>query len=110
MLNLMESGEITYDSSSQHDTQEDDYYSLQRGIPFIKAGDMEFLASGGFIGDIQKVEQKVAEENKLSIYPKNSIVFAKSGMSAKKDRVYCLETDSYVVNHLAIIKPNNEEF
>src|SRR5690625_4569449 len=71
---------------------------------------MEFLASGGFIGDIQKVEQKVAEENKLSIYPKNSIVFAKSGMSAKKDRVYCLETDSYVVNHLAIIKPNNEGF
>lgn len=109
-MKWVELGEITNVSSGQGAPQGDDSYSFHRGIPFIKAGDMEFLASGGFIGDIQKVEQKVAEENKLSIYPKNSIVFAKSGMSAKKDRVYCLETDSYVVNHLAIIKPNNEGF
>lgn len=109
-MRIIELDKITAVSSGQGAPQGDKSYSFDNGIPFIKAGDMEFLTNGGSIAEIQKVEEKVAKENKLTVYPKGSVVFAKSGMSAKKDRVYCLETKSFVVNHLAIIEPNEDEF
>ncbi len=102
--------EFTNISSGQGAPQGDSSYSYDEGIPFIKARDLDFLTNGGSIHEVQKVSSEVARDYKLIEFPKESIVFAKSGMSAKKDRVHCLDADSYVVNHLAIIEPNEQEF
>lgn len=78
------------------------------GTPFVKAGNLQELIEGTPITDIQKVSEEVAEKHKLKIYPKGSILFAKSGMSCMKGYVYVLPQDAYVVSHLACITPNND--
>ncbi len=78
------------------------------GIPFVKAGNMEALTLGGSLDDIQKVSETVAKVHKLKLYPKGTVLFAKSGMSCLKGYVYVLPRESYVVSHLACIIPNEE--
>ncbi|WP_372997008.1 restriction endonuclease subunit S [Lutispora sp.] len=75
------------------------------GIPFIKAGNLEDLCRGLLENKIQKVCQDVAERYKLKLFPADTIVFAKSGMSCTKNRIYRLRGACYVVNHLACIVP-----
>lgn len=75
------------------------------GNPFIRAGSLETLTSGRPIDSLEFISDDSAKKNKLKLYPANSVVFAKSGMSATKDRVYKLTRPCYVVSHLAIIIP-----
>ena len=79
------------------------------GIPFVKAGNLQELLEGKPITEIQKVSDEVAKKHKLKLYPKGTILFAKSGMSCMKGYVYVLPQDSYVVCHLACVTPNNED-
>ena len=79
------------------------------GIPFVKAGNLQALTAGGSINDIQKVSEDVAKAHKLKLYPKGTILFAKSGMSCLKGYVYVLPKDAYVVSHLACIMPKEDE-
>ena len=64
-------------------------------VPFIRAGLLENLCNGKaeFIEFLDKLKYKTV--------PKNTIIFAKSGMSALKDRVFCLNEESVIVGHLA---------
>ena len=78
------------------------------GIPFVKAGNLQGLTTGDKITDIQKVSDEVAKAHKLKLYPKGTILFAKSGMSCLKGYVYVLPVDAYVVNHLACITPQED--
>lgn len=78
------------------------------GIPFIRAGSLAYLAKGESIEKCEKVDIQLAKEYNLKLFPKRSILFAKSGMSAKMGRVYELPVDAYVVSHLAVINPNAE--
>ncbi len=78
------------------------------GIPFIKAGNMEDLSTGGSLDDIQKVSEEVARAHKLKLYPKGTVLFAKSGMSCLKGYVYVLPCETYVVSHLACITPHED--
>jgi type I restriction enzyme S subunit len=73
------------------------------GKPFIRAGSLEFLVRGLPLEDCEKIDELIANEKRLKLYPKNSIIFAKSGMSSKMGRVYILPSEAYVVSHLAII-------
>ena len=41
----------------------------------------------------------------FKLFPKGTIVFAKSGMSAKIGRVHQIRRDSYLVSHLAAVVP-----
>ena len=75
------------------------------GIPFIKAGNLIELLSGKQERDVQKVNEEVARNHKLKLYPAGTILFAKSGMSCMKGYVYRLQNDCYVVSHLACITP-----
>lgn len=75
------------------------------GIPFIKAGNLIELLSGKQERDVQKVNEEVARNHRLKLYPAGTILFAKSGMSCMKGYVYRLQTDCYVVSHLACITP-----
>ncbi len=72
---------------------------------FIKAGDLNNLTEGKYVGDYcQKISNEAIGHYNLKEYPANSIVFPKSGMSVKTDNIALLKYDSYVVNHLAIVK------
>jgi type I restriction enzyme S subunit len=77
------------------------------GTPFIRAGHLEDLVSGKGLLQIPKVNEEIANKNRLKKLPKGSILFAKSGMSAKKNRIYISEEDTYFVSHLAAILPSN---
>jgi type I restriction enzyme S subunit len=54
------------------------------------------------------VNTSAAAKHRLRLYPVDTVVFAKSGMSATKNRVYRLLEPCYVVNHLATIEPGTE--
>lgn len=76
------------------------------GLPFIRAGHLEELLSGSELNKIPKINNEIAKKYKLKKLPKGSILFAKSGMSAKKNRIYISSEDSYFVSHLAAILPS----
>ena len=60
----------------------------ENGTPFVKAGNLQELLEGKAITSIQKVSDEVAKKHKLKLYPKGTILFAKSGMSCMKGYVY----------------------
>lgn len=78
------------------------------GTPFVRAGNLEDLIAGKKESNLELVSEEIAQKRKLKLYPKGSILFAKSGMSATKGRIYVLQNPSYVVSHLAILVPNKE--
>ena len=80
----------------------------ETGIPFIRAGSLEALLNGSKEDTLGKVNPKTATENGLKLYPKDTVVFAKSGMSATIGRVYKLVGDLYVVSHLATLIPTGK--
>jgi type I restriction enzyme S subunit len=77
------------------------------GIPFVRAGSLEELIAGKSESDLEMVPAETAKKRKLKLYPKGSILFAKSGMSATKDRIYVLQNPAHVVSHLAILTPKD---
>lgn len=91
--------------SGQGAPQGDKWYNGEK--IFIKAGDLNNLTEGKYVGDYcQRISNEAISHYNLKEYPANSIVFPKSGMSVKTDNIALLKYDSYVVNHLAIIKVN----
>lgn len=85
--------------------QKDSDFSNE-GIPFIRAGSIEELLNGGDEMNLPKVNSEIAKQYRLKLYQPNTIVFAKSGMSAMKGRIYKLKNPCYVVNHLATLQLN----
>lgn len=83
----------------------DDEFS-DHGTPFVRAGSLDSLLSGRAESDLELVSDETAKLRKLKTYPKGTILFAKSGMSATKDRIYVLHNPAYVVSHLAALIPN----
>ncbi len=78
------------------------------GLPFVRAGSLANLLNGGTEDDCEHVSEHIASKRKLRLYPKDSILFAKSGMSATMGRIYRLRKPSYVVNHLAVLLPTGK--
>jgi type I restriction enzyme, S subunit len=78
------------------------------GIPFIRAGSLDKLLQGEIEECLELVGEKTAKKYRLKLFPKDSVIFAKSGMSATKDRVYRLKNPAYLVNHLAVLIPSDE--
>ena len=97
-------GEVCQVSAGQGAPQGEDKYGTI-GKPFIKAGNLEGLLSGVDESEIQHVNEDVAKQHRLKLYPRGSVLFAKSGMSCMKGHVYALKTDCYVVSHLAVLTP-----
>ena len=78
------------------------------GFPFIRAGHLEDLLNGKDELNLPKVNEEIAKLYRLKLYQPNTIVFAKSGMSAMKGRIYKLNNPCYVVNHLATLELNKK--
>ena len=75
------------------------------GYPFIRAGSLEGLLSDQTEDDCEKIDAETARRYRMRLYPKDTILFAKSGMSAKIGRVYRMRQPAYVVSHLAALAP-----
>jgi type I restriction enzyme S subunit len=64
------------------------FYDVEAdGYPFIRAGSLEGLLSGQTEDDCEKIDAETARRYRMRLYPKDTILFAKSGMSAKIGRV-----------------------
>lgn len=95
-------------SAGQGAPQGDDSY-CDNGLPFIKAGNLEdLIITNDEYKSCKLVNRETANKYKLKLYPKDTLVFAKSGMSATKGRIYCLNNEAHVVNHLSTIIPNTK--
>lgn len=79
----------------------------ESGVPFVRARSLEALLAGKNESELELVSTETAKLRKLKIYPKGTILFAKSGMSATKDRVYVLQNPAHVVSHLATLIPKD---
>jgi type I restriction enzyme S subunit len=86
--------------------QDLDAFTTQ-GIPFIRAGSLNPLVNGEPEDSLEHLTEAVAKEHGLRKFPPNTVVFAKSGMSATKGHVYRLRSHAYVVNHLAALVPSD---
>src|SRR5690625_2794326 len=93
--------------SSGSNAPKKEYFS-KSGLPFIRAGHLESLIDGLDIRNLPKVNDVTSKNLKLKKAPKGSVLFAKSGMSCKKNRVYKSNDESFIVNHLACITPESE--
>lgn len=71
------------------------------GLPFIRAGHLEDLCNNYDLRKLPKIDENNKNIKKQVKVPKNTIVFAKSGMSCMKSRVYQTTEECYIVNHLA---------
>src|SRR5262245_27802456 len=70
------------------------------GHPFVRAGSLPKLLNGAEEQTLELIEPEVAKHYRLKLFPKGTVLFAKSGMSATKGHVYQLKEPAYVVNHL----------
>jgi type I restriction enzyme S subunit len=100
-------GEVAKVGTGQSAPQDPSVFTSD-GIPFIRAGSLEKLIRGESENTLEKIEPENAKKYRLKLYPKDTIVFAKSGMSATLGRVYQLKTPCYVVSHLATLEPNSQ--
>jgi len=100
-------GDITEVLTGQSAPQDPNAFG-ESGIPFIRAGSLQGLQNGKREEDFELINQDFAKKYRLKLFPKNTVIFAKSGMSAKLGRIYRLKTPSYLVSHLAAILPSED--
>lgn len=80
----------------------------ESGTPFVRAGSLPLLLKGAKEESLELLTDEVARNHRLRLFPKDTILFAKSGMSATKGHIYQLKNSCYVVNHLAAIIPTEK--
>lgn len=111
MKNLIELNKLAEISAGGGAPQESSAFCTNdEGKPFIRAGSLPKLLSGESEMSLEHLTEESAKEYRLRLFPKDTILFAKSGMSATKGHIYQLKQSSYVVNHLAAIVPNKDLF
>lgn len=98
-------GEVASIDSGQGAPKDNEF--SETGLPFIRAGHLEKLIDNKKLENIPKVNRQVSTKYRYKIIPKGTILFAKSGMSSKKNRIYKTTQSAYYVNHLASIIPLN---
>lgn len=98
-------GDLCEVSTGQSAPQDADAFS-DIGRPFIRAGSLDHLVSGGSEDALEKISEENARRYRMRLFPAGTIVFAKSGMSATLGRVYRLRGPCYVVSHLATLIPS----
>jgi len=103
----VELGKMCKVSAGQSAPQGEKYFG-KVGNPFIRAGSLDMLVNGGAIDQCEWISDEIASKFGMQLFPENTIVFAKSGMSAKIGRIYRLKRPCYVVSHLATLQTSRE--
>jgi type I restriction enzyme S subunit len=98
-------GEVCRISTGQSAPQDIEAFG-STGQPFVRAGSLKRLVNGDPERTLELITQEIADQYRLRLFPAGTIVFAKSGMSAKLGRVHILNTPCYVVSHLATVEPS----
>lgn len=102
-------GDIASISAGQGAPQKESDFS-DVGNPFIRAGNLAKLIEGYSEYDVcDLINNDTAKRYGLRLYPKDTIVFAKSGKSTSKGYVHILSRECYIVNHLACITIYNND-
>lgn len=101
-------GDISDVSAGQGAPQKESDFS-NVGKPFIRAGSLAKLVEGYSEHSVcELINDDTAKRYGLRLYPKNTIIFAKSGKSTTKGYVHVLSQECYIVNHLACINMYND--
>jgi type I restriction enzyme S subunit len=95
-------GQVATVSSGDGAPQEESSFASS-GIPFIRAGSLSGLLDGQPESKLERIREDEVRVRKMKIYPEDTVVFAKSGMSCTKGYVYQLKQSCCVVNHLATL-------
>ena len=66
----------------------------KNAVPFIRAGSLEKLCAG------KDEIIEYLDSTKYKTIPKDTVVFAKSGMSTMKNRIYTTKNEAVIVGHL----------
>jgi len=103
--NFVALGDVAEITAGGGAPQEDKFFT-EKGFPFIRAGSLIKLLNNEGESSLEQINEDNAKIHGLKLYPKDSVLFAKSGMSATKGHVYRTKQPCYVVNHLAVIIPN----
>ncbi len=107
MVNSFHFSEIAKIGAGQGAPQESSAF-VGEGKPFIRAGSLESLCAGEALDTLEIINDESAKKHRMKLYPAGTVVFAKSGMSATKDRVFVLPNPAYIVSHLSTIDLNQE--
>lgn len=75
----------------------------KNAVPFIRAGALEDLCNN------KNNIDEFLDKDKFKSVPRSTVIFAKSGMSALKNRVYSLKEESVIVGHLAGVICNEDK-
>ncbi len=106
MIETVPLGNVVGVSAGQPAPKSSDFSDY--GHPFIRAGSVERLLNGSTESECEKITDETANRLRLKLHPRDTVVFAKSGMSAKIGRVYRLREPAYVASHLATLVPTGE--
>lgn len=108
MVRMMPLGEIAEVCAGGGAPQSPDAFGND-GFPFIRAGSLPKLLAGAAEASLEKLTTRSAKANGLRLFPAETVLFAKSGMSATKGHIYKLREPAYVVNHLAALIPRDPQ-
>lgn len=96
-------------SSGQNAPQNNEDYCPQ-GFTFIKASDLESVINDDNENNTTKIAKSAITKYKLKQFPEQSVIFAKSGLSCKKNRIYVTKKTTFVVNHLCVLSNFSNNF
>jgi type I restriction enzyme S subunit len=86
---------------------QDEKYFENGSENFIRVRHLNEL--GKYPNESDKINELCLKENSVKKFPKDSLIFAKSGMSLHLNKRNKLKEDSYVVSHLAVLTPKKEK-
>ena len=77
------------------------------GCRFVRVSDL-----AAFLGESPDEPEFLTAQagRKMRVFPQDTIIFAKSGMSARLPRIARLPCEAYLVSHLAAVIPKHPEF
>ena len=104
-MSLVRLGDVCEVTTGQAAPQIPDAFSSS-GVPFVRAGSLQALCAGSSESSLELIQPANAKRFRLRLFPEDTVVFAKSGMSANLGRVHRLSQDCYLVSHLAAVLPS----
>lgn len=96
-------GDVATINSGGNAPQGEEYF-VGGKYPFIRV--QHFDGSKNYVDKWDLINEKAVSEYKLNLFPKNSIVFPKSGASIRLEKRAMLPVDAYVVSHLCVVNPD----
>ena len=102
---LKEIGRVAKVTSGNSAPQGNKYFNGDK--PFVRV--QHFSDSDLFVKECDLINDLAVKDYKLKLFPKNSIVFTKSGASAYLEKKAKLKEPAYVVSHLGVLIADESE-